>query len=78
LKGEEAGPARIRGAMLAQRRILLVTDVPAVARPVSAERDKMKTAVLKEHFKVVADMQVRGRRVTAYERLELETANTSR
>ncbi|MDF3144370.1 MULTISPECIES: glycosyltransferase family 39 protein [unclassified Streptomyces] len=69
LKGEEAGPARIRSAMLAQRRILLVTDVPAVARPVSAERDKMKAAVLKEHFKVVADIQVRGRRVTAYERL---------
>ncbi|KUL30424.1 glycosyltransferase family 39 protein [Streptomyces regalis] len=68
LKGKEAGPARIRGAMLAQRRILLVTDVPSVARPVSAERDRMKTAVLKEHFKVVADIQVRGRRVTAYER----------
>ncbi|MFF7166263.1 hypothetical protein ACFZBP_33645 [Streptomyces sp. NPDC008086] len=69
LKGEEAGPARIREAMLAQRRILLVTDVPAVARPVSAERDRTKAAVLKEHFTVVADVQVRGRRVTAYERL---------
>ncbi|MBT2676643.1 glycosyltransferase family 39 protein [Streptomyces sp. ISL-14] len=74
LKGEEAGPARIRSAMLAQRRILLVTDVPGVARPVSAERDKTKTAVLREHFTVVADVQVRGRRVTAYERLG--TANT--
>lgn len=69
LKGEEAGPARIRNAMLARERILLVTDVPAVARPVSAERDKTKAAVLKEHFRVVADVQVRGRRVTAYERL---------
>ncbi|KOG22461.1 membrane protein [Streptomyces viridochromogenes] len=67
LKGEEAGPDRIRSAMLAHRRILLVTDVPAVARPVSAERDRTKTAVLKEHFRVVADVQVRGRRVTAYE-----------
>ncbi|MGW1358433.1 glycosyltransferase family 39 protein [Streptomyces chartreusis] len=70
LKGEEADPARIRAAMLAQRRILLVTDVPEVARAVTAERDKVKTAVLKKHFKVVADVQVRGRRVTVYERIE--------
>ncbi|MFD7107184.1 hypothetical protein [Streptomyces celluloflavus] len=68
LKGEEAGPDQIRTAMLAQQRILLVTDVPKVARPVVAERDKAKTAVLKEHFTVVADEQVRGRRVTVYER----------
>ncbi|WP_330356162.1 glycosyltransferase family 39 protein [Streptomyces chartreusis] len=70
LKGEEADPARIRAAMLAQRRILLVTDMPEVARAVTAERDKVKTAVLKKHFKVVADVQVRGRRVTVYERIE--------
>lgn len=70
LKGEEADPARIRAAMLDQRRILLVTDVPEVARTVTAERDKAKTAVLKKHFKVVADVQVRGRRVTVYERIE--------
>lgn len=69
LKGEEADPARIRAAMLAQRRILLVTDAPAVARPVSNERDRVKTAVLEEHFRVVVDEQVRGRRVTVYERL---------
>jgi mannosyltransferase len=69
LKGEEAAPARIRAAMLAQRRILLVTDVPEVARAVTAERDKVKTAVLKEHFRVVTDVQVRGRRVTVYERV---------
>lgn len=69
LKGEEADPARIRSAMLAQRRILLVTDAPDAARPLSNERDKVKTAVLKEHFTVVADEQVRGRRVTVYERL---------
>ncbi|MFG2890760.1 hypothetical protein [Streptomyces sp. NPDC048248] len=68
LKGEEAGPDRIRTAMLAQQRILLVTDVPKVARPVSAERDKAKTAMLKEHFTAVADERVRGRRVTVYER----------
>ncbi|MFE5818336.1 glycosyltransferase family 39 protein [Streptomyces sp. NPDC056479] len=69
LKGEEARPARIRAAMLAQRRILLVTDVPGVARAVTAERDKAKAAVLREHFQVVADIQVRGRRLTVYERI---------
>ncbi|UQA93336.1 glycosyltransferase family 39 protein [Streptomyces halobius] len=69
LKGEEADPARIRTALLAQQRILLVTDAPRVARPVSAERDKVKTAVLKKYFTVVTDEQVRGRRVTLYQRL---------
>ncbi|MFC6137270.1 MULTISPECIES: glycosyltransferase family 39 protein [Streptomyces] len=68
LKGEEADPARIREALLAQRRILLVTDAEKVARPPSAERDKAKAAVLREHFAVVADRQVRGRRVMVYER----------
>ncbi|MGW6735969.1 glycosyltransferase family 39 protein [Streptomyces sp. NPDC055013] len=68
LKGEEAGPERIRAAMLAQRRILLVTDASEVARPLAGKRDRAKTAVLKKHFKVVADVQVRGRRVTVYER----------
>ncbi|MFI1205685.1 hypothetical protein ACH4VR_40760 [Streptomyces sp. NPDC020883] len=69
LKGEEADPARIRTAMLAQRRILLVTDSAEVARPLSAERDQAKAAVLERYFTVVADKQVRGRRVTVYERL---------
>ena len=68
LKGEEAPPARIRSAMLAQRRILLVTDAAAVARPVSAQRDEVKSAVLKRYFTEVTDIQVRGRRVTVYER----------
>jgi mannosyltransferase len=69
LKGVEASPGHIRAVMLAQRRILLVTDVAQVARPVTAERDKTKTAVLKKYFTPVADEQVRGRRVTVYERL---------
>ncbi|MEW2451323.1 glycosyltransferase family 39 protein [Streptomyces parvulus] len=69
LKGEETDPARIRSAMLAQRRILLITDAPGAARPLSAERDKAKTAVLEEYFTVVRDEQVRGRRLTVYERL---------
>ncbi|MFF4388267.1 hypothetical protein ACFY0G_16015 [Streptomyces sp. NPDC001552] len=68
LKGEETDPARIRTALLGQRRVLLVTDAEKVAKPPSAERDKAKEEVLREHFAVVADRQVRGRRVTVYER----------
>ncbi|MFD9334000.1 hypothetical protein ACFWBF_06225 [Streptomyces sp. NPDC060028] len=68
LKGEEADPARIRAALLAQRRVLLVTDAAKVAKPSGADRDKAKAAVLGEHFRVVADEQLRGRRVTVYER----------
>lgn len=69
LKGEESDPARIRAALLGQRRVLLVTDAAKVAKPASAERDKAKAAVLRERFTVVEDRQVRGRRVTVYERL---------
>ncbi|MFF5974855.1 glycosyltransferase family 39 protein [Streptomyces sp. NPDC012769] len=68
LKGVEESPDRIRAAMLSQRRILLVTDARKVARPVSAERDQVKLSVLEEHFTPVTDAQVRGRRVTVYER----------
>ncbi|MFE7097190.1 hypothetical protein [Streptomyces erythrochromogenes] len=68
LKGEEAQPARIREALLEQRRVLLVTDSAEVAKAPSAERDRAKTAVLREGFAVVEDRQVRGRRVTVYER----------
>ncbi|MGW2957729.1 glycosyltransferase family 39 protein [Streptomyces sp. NPDC001220] len=69
LKGVEAAPARIRTVMLAQRRILLVTDRPEVATPVSAQRDQTKIAVLKRYFTPVTDEQVRGRRVTVYQRI---------
>ncbi|WP_327131019.1 glycosyltransferase family 39 protein [Streptomyces sp. NBC_01343] len=68
LKGEEADPARIRQALLGQSRVLLVTDAAKVAKPSGAARDAAKAAVLKERFKVVEDRQVRGRRVTVYER----------
>jgi mannosyltransferase len=63
LKGVEASPQRIRAAILAEHRILLVTDAP-----VTATRDRMKTAVLRKYFTPVADKQIRGRRVTVYER----------
>ncbi|MFG2527656.1 hypothetical protein [Streptomyces sp. NPDC048516] len=69
LKGVEADPARIRAATAAQRRVLLVTDATGPAKAVSAERDRAKASVLKEYFTVVSDQQVRGRRVTVYERL---------
>ncbi|MEV0992142.1 glycosyltransferase family 39 protein [Streptomyces sp. NPDC049949] len=68
LKGEEADPARIRQALLGQSRVLLVTDAAKVAKPSGAARDAAKAAVLKERFRVVEDRQVRGRRVTVYER----------
>ncbi|MCD9903834.1 glycosyltransferase family 39 protein [Streptomyces sp. MT29] len=68
LKGTEARPDRIRAAMLAQGRILLVTDAPGVARPPATERERAKASVLRTHFRPVADEQARGRRVTVYER----------
>lgn len=68
LNGVEAEPARIRDAMLAQPRILLVTDTPEAARPEAQQREKVKAAVLRDHFTVVADARARGRRVTLYER----------
>ncbi|MGI5196412.1 glycosyltransferase family 39 protein [Streptomyces sp. CA-288835] len=69
LKGVEASPARIRVAMLDQRRIVLVTDATQVARPTRGERDRVMVSVLKQYFTPVADEEVRGRRVTVYERL---------
>ncbi|WP_433398685.1 glycosyltransferase family 39 protein [Streptomyces sp. CA-146814] len=68
LKGTEARPDRIRSAMLAHHRILLVTDAPGVARPPATARDRMKRSVLRNHFRIAADGQVRGRRVMVYER----------
>ncbi|MFB7499887.1 glycosyltransferase family 39 protein [Streptomyces sp. NPDC056161] len=68
LKGVEVAPDRIRAAILAEHRVLLVADASQVARPVTAARDRMKTAVLRRYFTPVADKQIRGRRVTVYER----------
>jgi len=68
LKGVEGTPDRIRAAILAEHRVILVTDASHVARPVTAARDRMKTAVLHKYFTPVADKQIRGRRVTVYER----------
>ena len=70
LQSRSAGSSDNRTAMLAQRRILLVTDVAKVARPVSARRDRTKVSVLRKYFTPVADAQVRGRRVTVCQRVE--------
>ncbi|MFE7413030.1 glycosyltransferase family 39 protein [Streptomyces laurentii] len=69
LKGVEKSPQRIGAAMLAQDRILLVTDAGEPAPRLSTQRDRMKTCVLREHFTATADRQTRGRRVTVYERV---------
>ncbi|MFJ8540854.1 hypothetical protein ACIRFH_02350 [Streptomyces sp. NPDC093586] len=68
LGGVEAEAARIRALTLAERRVLLVTDASLPDGPVPGARDGVKVAVLREHFTVVADERVRGRRVTVYER----------
>ncbi|MFB7594065.1 hypothetical protein [Streptomyces sp. NPDC056160] len=68
LGGEEADPAVIRALTLAERRVLLVTDASTPAGSAATARDGAKLAVLREHFTVVADERVRGRRVTVYER----------
>ncbi|MEU6222412.1 hypothetical protein [Streptomyces sp. NPDC047042] len=76
LKGVESTPARIRTAMLTQQRILLVTDAPGAAKPPTAARDRTKLSVLKKHFTATADKQVRGRRVTVYERRPASAPHT--
>ncbi|MGW1770421.1 glycosyltransferase family 39 protein [Streptomyces sp. NPDC002104] len=68
LKGEEASPARISAALREQRRVLLVTDSGKKAKPSGSPADRAKAAVLRAEFTVVEDRQVRGRRVTVYER----------
>lgn len=68
LKGEEASPARISAALREQRRVLLVTDAARAARPSGSAADQAKAAVLRSEFTVVEDREVRGRRVTVYER----------
>ncbi|MDT9682062.1 glycosyltransferase family 39 protein [Streptomyces sp. TRM76323] len=69
LKGVEWDPARIRTEILAQQRVVLVTDAAEVSRPTVSVRDKTKISTLRKYFTPVADEQVRGRRVTVYERL---------
>ncbi|MFD5493323.1 hypothetical protein ACFWH4_10430 [Streptomyces sp. NPDC127091] len=69
LKGVELCPARIRTEILARQRVVLVTDAAEVSKPIISVRDKTKISTLRKYFTTVADEQVRGRRVTVYERL---------
>nr|WP_324605167.1 hypothetical protein [Streptomyces sp. NRRL WC-3549] len=69
LKGEEAIPSQVRTAMLAQHRIILITDATGVAKPARGERDRTKIEVLEKYFTPLSDEQARGRRVIVYERL---------
>ncbi|WP_282791946.1 glycosyltransferase family 39 protein [Streptomyces sp. CC224B] len=65
LRGVEAAPARIRKAMLAERRILVVGDPED--HP-GGSRDATKRRVLAAFFVRCADAETRGRRVQVYER----------
>lgn len=68
LNGIEAEPSKIRTEILAQQRILLITDATGVAKPAKSPQDRMKMVLLRKYFVPVDDEQVRGRRVTAYQR----------
>ncbi|MFI6764529.1 hypothetical protein [Streptomyces sp. NPDC050355] len=73
LYGIEAAPERIRTAMLAHRRIVVVGDADdesdSASSPVPpSPRDLVKRAVLARHFTPVDVTETGGRRVTVYER----------
>ncbi|MGI5335993.1 glycosyltransferase family 39 protein [Streptomyces sp. CA-181903] len=68
LKGLELPAQQIRAAMLARKRIILVTDAYAVARPPGTERERTKQQVLDHYFHKTHQTQTNGRRVTVYER----------
>ncbi|MFJ6938642.1 glycosyltransferase family 39 protein [Streptomyces sp. NPDC101132] len=68
LHGVEAGPGAIAGALLRERRVVLVDDAGAGA-PANA-RDRAKRRVLAGAFVAVRSEVSGGRRVTVYERKE--------
>jgi mannosyltransferase len=68
LKGVETEPDVIRGALLGEQRVLLVTDASPAAPVATTPRDRAKTAVLHRYFTPVTDKRTRGRRVVVYER----------
>lgn len=68
LKGVETEPDVIRGALLGEQRVLLVTDASPAAPLATTPRDRAKTAVLHRYFTPVTDKRTRGRRVVVYER----------
>ncbi|MFJ6568715.1 glycosyltransferase family 39 protein [Streptomyces sp. NPDC091292] len=68
LKGTEIPPSHLRTTMLAEPRILLITDAPDAAKPTTGPRDRAMTAILRKYFTPTTDHQSRGRRLTLYER----------
>ncbi|MEU9098699.1 glycosyltransferase family 39 protein [Streptomyces sp. NPDC048361] len=64
LKGVEKDPARIAGAVAAQRRVILVTDAAGFS---TTEGDRAKRSALDAYFVCVSDTRVHGRRVAVYE-----------
>ncbi|MFI9048431.1 hypothetical protein [Streptomyces sp. NPDC053427] len=70
LYGIEAAPARIPTAMLAHKRIVLVSDITDTggSAAASASRDRAKRAVLARHFTPLTSAETGGRRITVYER----------
>ncbi|MGW1377526.1 glycosyltransferase family 39 protein [Streptomyces sp. NPDC002446] len=73
LYGIEAAPERIRAAMLAHRRIVVVSDSDSAggagsSRVPQSPGDPVKRAVLARHFTAVSSVETGGRRVTVYER----------
>ncbi|MCX5140920.1 glycosyltransferase family 39 protein [Streptomyces sp. NBC_00338] len=72
MNGVEGSPDRIAHAMLAARRILVVSDVGAP--PATTDRDRAKQRVLKAHFVRCSETVTGGRQVTVYERRSGEPA----
>ena len=66
LNGVEGTPQQIADAMLAVRRIVVISD--AGASSASTPRDRAKRRVLKTHFVRCSETSEGGRRVTVYER----------
>ncbi|RLV10530.1 hypothetical protein CTZ27_02590 [Streptomyces griseocarneus] len=69
LKGEEASPAKIRRALLRERRVVVIGDAAGVTGREGPVRERMKREVLRRYFVVTADYVVNGRRVTVHERV---------
>ncbi|KAA6222126.1 hypothetical protein CP973_09380 [Streptomyces albofaciens JCM 4342] len=68
IKGVEGSPEHIRAAMLAEHRIVVVTDTRRAARPAPA-REAEKLRVLARHFQRTERTDSVGRRVEVYERV---------
>ncbi|MFH8747360.1 glycosyltransferase family 39 protein [Streptomyces rimosus] len=68
IKGVEGSPEHIRTAMLAEHRIVVVTDTRRAAPPAPV-REAEKLRVLARHFKLTERTDSVGRRVEVYEKV---------